>query len=167
MSLPDDLLTQARDLAGAHPAHSRQADLRRAISAAYYALFHLLIAECVGLLSPASVPGLAARIGRAFNHGDMKQVSRLVSETRRPTAFPDLLPTGFSPSLREVAHAFLYLQNQRHSADYDTAATYSRTECQAVIDRAQDAFAAWDKVKGTDEATVFLTALLLHKQWSR
>lgn len=41
MAFPDDLLEQAVHLARREPGRPRQASLRRAISTAYYALFHL------------------------------------------------------------------------------------------------------------------------------
>ena len=43
MSLATDLLDQASILSGLDPMEPKQASLRRAISAAYYSLFHLLI----------------------------------------------------------------------------------------------------------------------------
>ena len=43
MSLHGDLLDQASRLAVQEPRRPRQASLRRAVSAAYYALFHLLV----------------------------------------------------------------------------------------------------------------------------
>ncbi len=42
MSLHADLLDQAEQLAHLDPRRRKQANLRRAISSAYYALFHLL-----------------------------------------------------------------------------------------------------------------------------
>ncbi len=45
MAFPDDLLELAQDLLNLHPESSHQASLRRAVSTAYYALFHLLISE--------------------------------------------------------------------------------------------------------------------------
>ena len=51
MSLQQDLLRQARDLATKEPRRPSQASLRRAVSAAYYALFHLLVDEAIGRLS--------------------------------------------------------------------------------------------------------------------
>lgn len=44
MSLPNELLAQARHLATKEPRRPRDASLRRSVSAAYYALFHLLTA---------------------------------------------------------------------------------------------------------------------------
>ncbi len=51
MSLHDDLLEQAKHLANREPRRPKQASLRRAISAAYYALFHLLVDEATKLLA--------------------------------------------------------------------------------------------------------------------
>ena len=51
MSLQQDLLRQARHLATKEPRRPSQASLRRAVSAAYYALFHLLVDEAIGRLS--------------------------------------------------------------------------------------------------------------------
>ncbi len=43
MAFHDDLLEQANHLARRERGRPRQASLRRAVSSAYYALFHLLI----------------------------------------------------------------------------------------------------------------------------
>jgi uncharacterized protein (UPF0332 family) len=45
MAFPDDLLEQAQHLAQREPKVPKQASLRRAVSTAYYAPFHLLITE--------------------------------------------------------------------------------------------------------------------------
>ena len=47
VSLPRDLLAQARLLATKESSRPKQASLRHAISAAYYALFHLLVTDAV------------------------------------------------------------------------------------------------------------------------
>ena len=47
MPFPDDLLEQAIDLAMKETGEPKQAGLRRAVSTAYYALFHFLIEEVV------------------------------------------------------------------------------------------------------------------------
>ena len=45
MTLHHDLLDQASHLATRETKKPKQASLRRAVSAAYYALFHLLVAD--------------------------------------------------------------------------------------------------------------------------
>ena len=67
MSLHADLLEQAEQLAQLDPRRPKQANLRRAVSSAYYALFHLLTSEASALY--AGEPGLASRINRTHNHG--------------------------------------------------------------------------------------------------
>jgi hypothetical protein len=64
MSLHGDLLQQAEHLARLEPRRPRQASLRRAISTAYYALFHLLIHEAT--LRVGRNPVLRQKFSRAF-----------------------------------------------------------------------------------------------------
>jgi hypothetical protein len=47
MPFADDLLEQAHHLVTREEGEPKQASLRRAVSTAYYALFHLLIDEAV------------------------------------------------------------------------------------------------------------------------
>lgn len=72
MAFPDDLLGLAQQLAGLHPEGPHQASLRRAVSTAYYALFHLLISEATENWAP---PELRAILGRCFDHGTMLTAS--------------------------------------------------------------------------------------------
>ena len=58
MSLHADLLDQAEQLAQLDPRRPKQANLRRAISSAYYALFHLLAWESSAIYT--AEPGMAA-----------------------------------------------------------------------------------------------------------
>ena len=66
MSLHADLLRQARQLALKEPRRPSQASLRRAISASYYALFHLLIDEVTRrMFSGRDRAALRGCLGRA------------------------------------------------------------------------------------------------------
>src|SRR5712691_6919600 len=63
MSLHGDLLAQARSLLRREPRRPKQASLRRAVSTAYYALFHLLIHEATRMLvSGAALDNLRKRV---------------------------------------------------------------------------------------------------------
>ena len=73
MSLHTDLLEQALHLSRRERRRPRQASLHRAISAAYYSLFHLLIHDATTLL--VSMPSQRTRFSRAFDHGTMKSAS--------------------------------------------------------------------------------------------
>jgi hypothetical protein len=116
MAYHDDLLQQAFDLVHKNPSNPVQADLRRSVSAAYYALFHFLISETI---LHWRLDSSRDALGRMFEHSLMKKASLKISNSR-------LLPfTGQDPTvvqnLKTVALAFVQLQDQRHVADYDNA----------------------------------------------
>ena len=80
MSFPDDLLEQAYHLANREPESPKQASLRRAISTAYYALFHMLVDEAVGKWT---VERQRSILARTFDHGKMKRICGGVLEASR------------------------------------------------------------------------------------
>ncbi len=77
MALHDDLLAQADHLAHVDKKKPKQANLRRAVSAAYYALFHLLIDEssCF-LVAGKQREALRHQLARSFDHGHMKKTAQ-------------------------------------------------------------------------------------------
>jgi hypothetical protein len=70
MPFADDLLDQARHL-GNKGDDPTQASLRRSVSTAYYALFHLLIDDAVSKWAVARQRGA---LGRTFEHQAMRTV---------------------------------------------------------------------------------------------
>ena len=108
----DDLLQQALLLVHKESRNPKQASLRRAVSASYYALFHFLISEAVANWNRAN---LRAALGRAFDHGNMKAASNRIQDTRQ---FPF---AGENPmvvaDLRLVAKIFAQLpsKSRRHT----------------------------------------------------
>ena len=70
-ALPRDLLQQAYDLAYKETTDPKQASLRRAVSTAYYALFHLLIDEAVGKWA---IERQRSILARTFEHSKMKAI---------------------------------------------------------------------------------------------
>jgi hypothetical protein len=165
MAVYDDLLEQARHLASREPRRPRQASLRRAVSAAYYALFHLLAAEGARQLSPIRPAMLRARIRRAFAHRNMQEVCRQFAAGGPNAVVTQLLDGPLQPELRQVANAFAELQDARHDADYNLATTFARIDVLQKVDLAEQAFAAWRVVRAEPHASVFLAALLLQHQW--
>jgi uncharacterized protein (UPF0332 family) len=164
MSLADDLLDQARLLAEHGVGRPRQADLRRAISAAYYALFHRLIESS----TTSIISGRAAQtsLARAFEHGPMKKVCTQFASPNFPNHLAAVVPPP-TLDLRTVAEAFVELQEERHEADYNTGVAYTRAETRSLVQRAETAFAAWDRARTTSTAKVFLVALLVGDKWKR
>ena len=64
-----------------------EADYRRAISNAYYGLFHKLVDESLALFCPVSPPALAATVRRGFQHTAMREVCKSVSQGRTCQSF--------------------------------------------------------------------------------
>ena len=165
--LAEDLRTQAHHLVSLDVRKPKQANLRRAISTAYYALFHLLLADCALRMSPRTPAGLAPRIARSLTHSEMRDVCVAISSGNPASILLGPHPTGFSAELSVVAKAFVSLQEARHRADYDIAASYSRPNALDALQTLNKAFLAWEKIRKHDEATVFLAALLFARRWSK
>jgi uncharacterized protein (UPF0332 family) len=178
LALHHDLLELAGHLAIRETKKPRQASLRRAVSTAYYALFHLLIADAVTRFMPARPIGLRLLAQRAFNHGDMYNVclnfmtsqrtflkSGLSSQT--PSQAQKLLTFPLDLPLFAVMQAFNSLQSARHDADYNLNKPWNREKALDNVQTARRAFDYWSLARETPNATVFLTALLLQRHWGR
>lgn len=169
MALHHDLLKQARSLAMFEKGKPKQASLRRAVSCAYYALFHLLVMEGAALLGSKLGKEARAKLRRSFVHSDMKTVC--ASYTQPQAKFNPqigmLLAFPIAPELRSVADIFVLLQDERHRADYDISAKFSRPEILSLVSDLEDIFSNWKTIRTSDNAKVFLADLLLRKSWSR
>jgi len=134
------------------------------VSSAYYALFHLLKSEASGLFVTES--GLAARINRTLKHEEMKKASQMIARDTLPRSLQTQGGGYTTPAdLKIVASAFVNLQEKRHEADYDLARTFRRREVLDLIQRVRQAFEAWERVKRTDDARLYLACLHLWKRW--
>jgi hypothetical protein len=71
------------------------------------------------------------------------------------------------PELSSVPRIFVNLQEQRHLADYGVSISLLRAETFLLIDQAERTFGNWNLIRETDEAKVFLAALVFGKRWDR
>jgi hypothetical protein len=141
---PGNLLAQARHLATKDVGTPEQASLRRAVSTAYYALFHLLVGEASAMLA-AGDSKLQQLVARAFEHGDMqKACSTFASSGPLPAVIDAHYGSVVVPlELKAVAQSFADLQGARHDADYATHRGWTRTEALTEVERAERAFESW------------------------
>jgi hypothetical protein len=175
LALHHDLLEQAVHLAMRENKKPKQASLRRAVSAAYYALFHLLVSDSARSISPAKPGELKTLVRRAFNHGQMRQIcSNFVQGSAGksgnksiPPVTQNLLTLPLDPALVTVLEAFVDLQEARHQADYDLAKQWNRLDVLNHVQTARQAFIEWAKVRQTPNAAVFMAALVLQQHWTR
>ena len=162
MTYPADLLEQAKHLANREKKKPRQASLRRAVSTAYYALFHLLIHEATLNWRRTEQRAVLARF---FEHGKMKNAcdrqrgmcKDYFSAQPPPAQGPDF---DCMTHLQKVAHTFFQVQQQRHMADYDNSKDWTRTEVLTQIQLVEEAFDSWHQIRNHAFAQEFLISLL-------
>lgn len=160
MGLAQDLLQQANHLATYEGANPGQAALRRSVSTAYYALFHLLVQDAAQRWqgSIAAVSG----VERALNHGPMKNSS--IQFTNSKWTDWQGIAQAVPPALRSVSEAFVELQEERHTADYNNYKQWTFKEVEALLNTAAAAFQNWLSVRTHPMAGNYLLSMLLGKQ---
>jgi uncharacterized protein (UPF0332 family) len=124
------LIVTARKLANASPKKPRQADLRRAISTAYYALFHAMAKDAADMLvgvGPNRPDKAWTHTYRSLQHGDAKSACEAVRNLNFPI------------TIQSCADAFVALQQKRHEADYDPDYRVLRADALDAIQLAEDA----------------------------
>ena len=128
--------------------------MRRAVSTAYYALFHLLIGDAVVNWNRERD---RAKLGRAFDHGRMKAASKEVGG--RKSAAPDPV----LDQLKEIAKTFVLLQDWRLLADYDNSKGWSRDDVDEALRLVSEAFETWVLIRHEDVAQDYLISFLLKR----
>ena len=120
----------------------QQARLRRAISTAYYAMFHALAESNANMLIGASNDLRNSpewvRTYRALDHGRAR--SQMISSAINQ--FPD--------GIFDFAETFVYLQELRHDADYNPLSVFTRSEVTTTIIRAKEAVERFIEISARD-----------------
>lgn len=132
---PDHLIELAEQILQIGSGYPWQATINRAVSTAYYAIFHVPAGECVSRTvgSPRSPRywQIVTPIHRSLDHGSARRVFERLAKDR--TA---------SVALADVAGAFLDLQFARNAADYDPGSRYTRQQALDFIRQASRAIGA-------------------------
>ena len=157
MAFPDELLRLAEHLRDIDPPD--QASLRRAVSTAYYALFHLLIAEATANWAR---PELRAVLARSFDHGPMKtaseaRVARINAALKNQAGGEE---TAVLARLRTVAAVFTQAQQRRNDADYNLTRDWTPVEAEQQIASVKEAFENWKAIREETQAQAYLVSLL-------
>lgn len=151
MALSSDLLGTAWQLAHLHERRPRQADLRRALSTAYYALFHGLAETAADRLvgvTPQARRSLAwSRVYRDLDHNNAKKACLRAEQV------------DVSPDLLLFTTTFPDLQDLRHQADYDPNVRFQHNFVVARINEASQALAAFQRVDRSEQLDFVTLAL--------
>jgi len=130
---PDGLLRHAEQLADTGRGRPTDADLRRGISAAYYAVFHDLTGHAASHLVGSCPLEIQNEIRRSWTHGEISQLAEYVVDRaevlqRSPDAALLRQLEALGPLLDVVAkdaamvdslQLFNDMHERRHAADYD------------------------------------------------
>ena len=147
MGLADQLFEDAEFLAEKGITDQRQTLMRRSISTAYYAAFHLFIEDFV---EHWEFPDQRARLGRMFGHS--KMCTGLTPQDRKN-------PTPAEQALQDVITAFSQLQKDRERADYDSGWRLVETDVRNAIRLSEDVFAKWREIKDENIARRHLLSM--------
>lgn len=150
------LIEAARLLAGQtgylSPGRPRQVMLKKAVSIAYYALFHALCysnANAIAGRSPGSPPYPLAwvRTYRALEHGPASQ------RMNRQAG-------NMSFALQDFGIVFSAMQAHRHRADYDPESRFLRSDVVNLISRTETAIETLFTVSPAERRTLAAIVLM-------
>lgn len=139
-----------------------EALLRRAVSTAYYALFHAVLQAAaerfVGNAGKNS--GAYSILYRSFDHSHMKRACELLQISPLKERTRDLLHLNdVCQDTRDFAGSFAELQQARHTADYDPITQFARTDIASLIDMAETGIEALGRIPPQEQTAVL--ALLM------
>ena len=161
---PDHLIEQAVLLVAPRPKGSpRQVDLRRAISATYYAVFHMVLASLADEFVGGTLKKILryALVYRSVSHKWLTDLCDELSKQTPKAKFQPYLPLGgFERDFKAFASSASELKERRHEADYDPLKRFKSADANLVIETGRSAIARYGKVS-VKQRKAFLTMLLL------
>ena len=153
---PADLLATAETLTRTRGGHPSQTDLRKAVSAAYYAVLCALSSDVANrLIGPPGTDRSERAWRQAYRAVDHGFVRHQCRNQQTMAEFP--------PEIQIFATNFVSLQEQRHAADYDPDLILSIKEVQATLDKAAQAIAALAAASEKDRCDFAAWVTLRHR----
>jgi uncharacterized protein (UPF0332 family) len=159
---PHHLFEQANKLISGQTGPPRQVDIRRSISAAYYATFHATLTAAVdqfiGITNRhRSRYGL---VYRSVSHTWLRELCKEVQKPILSNKFKPYAPSNaFGSNIAAFAAAIVELQEKRHSADYDVMIRMNKSDAVLAISTAEAALRRFGKASKT-RRLAFLSLLL-------
>lgn len=158
---PRDLLEIADNLAsGARPnqqGRPKQAELRRAISTTYYAMFHTLAKHSADLLVGSTKKSRSdeawRQIYRSLDHGEVRQ-------RHSQRQYKQILKR-FPQEIQDFASQFVKMQRLRHTADYDPLERFTRSTVSQLSQETKTAISLFESVGRKDR--IAFAAFVLHR----
>jgi hypothetical protein len=142
-------------------------DLRRAISDAYYGIFHATLAAAADQFVGASKRATSqyALVYRSISHGAIRDICLELKKQTLPRLLARYAPpAGFGSHLKTYSEVLFELQEKRLSADYDPLKSYKKLDVLAAVGAAQNALSRF--MNATDaEREAFLAVLVFKPRY--
>ena len=138
---PQPLIVQADELADRDGTRGsvRMVDLRRAVSNAYYALFHTTSVCTAEWLLPNATKDEQLALVRRFSHRSFRSVFERINSPKAGKSAPHLqlmlVALHENADIVVLAQTYVDLHDARNKADYDHSADLTRQEVLTLIDR--------------------------------
>lgn len=165
---PDKLLDAADRLAPPEPGRGRPPYTahRRAVSTAYYAVFHAIGARVAETVFATADTPFRQRVRRWIGHGDIRAVARWVSQLQGTTGgsppphihallAPSGGPAHVDTDTVVIADGFLELNDKREQADYDHEAIFTRPDTRGHITLARRVVAVVEAAQSDETGRFF------------
>jgi uncharacterized protein (UPF0332 family) len=158
MPNPSELLALARHLSTATATFTpNDAELRRAVSTAYYALFHNVVAAAAERFMGPGYQNSAGYgiIYRGFEHREIKNICEaLEASTLKEKYKKALKRTSLSKEIKYFARMFPFIQEQRHGADYDPHVRLFASDVVTLVNATEAAMGAFDRAAADEKADI-------------
>jgi hypothetical protein len=144
---PEHLLDQAERLISWARGAPRQADLRRAVSDTYYALFHAVCAAAANQFvgSSRQTDPLYGLVYRSVEHRSLRQLCEDIGKPVLPARYqPYLSNRSLGLGIEFFALVVVDLQAKRHAADYDPMSRLSISDARTAIRMARRALLVFE-----------------------
>ena len=128
---PHDLLRHAAAITDTLPGRT-DTDYRRAVSAAYYALYHALTLRAAVFLASGSEPSVRYDAVRRFRHWHLRDVARAVIDGG----------TSNDGEVERIVRVLGFLQIEREHADYNHRERFTQRRARDAIALAEGAVEA-------------------------
>ncbi len=147
--MSSSLLKTSEHLLPTGPGRPRQSDLRRAVSTAYYALFHELARTCADRLA-----GTRARKSEVW-----RQVYRALDHAGVPNA-PGERVRRLDPAVQGFVAVWKLMRHARNEADYDPWKRLYKSEVEDNIATIRQAMHQFAKAPAAEQRALAILVLM-------
>jgi hypothetical protein len=157
ISYARELLNSARGrLQGGVP---HRADVRRAISDAYYAVYHLLVGEAAAMITADGE--LAKCLARVPQHERLHFLCKQLEPAGTKLSFGKNWNADVPLELTQIASRVRALYGDRINADDSFTIDESKLNAELRVDEAEQTFRDWEKIRDHPTARAFLLFLFV------